>query len=99
MLIGIEEPKEVSVQISVHATSPNPSIHFTVPLPLPTLPLSSFTVTYDPSAAKGVRAEIKAAPEGIDVTSWKESIEEIVRRGGIAILAGWVWKKASSLKK
>ncbi|KAG8995425.1 hypothetical protein FRB94_009737 [Tulasnella sp. JGI-2019a] len=86
----IQTPEEISVQVSVQATCPNPSIHFTVPLPRPGLPLLSFSVAYDLSMKRGVRVDIPQMD-----SRWKDDMEEIVRRGGISILAGCVWKKAS----
>ncbi|KAG8874941.1 hypothetical protein FRB97_005517 [Tulasnella sp. 331] len=88
-LHNVQTPKEITVQVSVQATCPNPSIHLTVPLPRLGLPLLSFSVTYDPTAKRGVRVDLPELEVG-----WKDDMEEIVRRGGISTLAGWVWKKA-----
>lgn len=91
-------PTSMPVQISVRGTT----INYTVPLPLPDSPLLMFSVVFDPISPKGVRVDLDIATE--DQTSsiekvsqviheWKGGMEEVVRRGGASILAGWVWRK------
>lgn len=64
-----------------------------------------FSVAFDPTAPKGVRVDFDIAAAFLEsqtssiekisqvVLEWKGGMEEVVRRGGASILAGWVWRK------
>ncbi|KIO21364.1 hypothetical protein M407DRAFT_29022 [Tulasnella calospora MUT 4182] len=103
LIQGSNVPTSIPVQISVRGTT----INYTVPLPLPDSPLLTFSVAFDSTAPKGVRVDFDidiaaaflegqtSSMEKISqvVHEWKGGMEEVVRRGGASILAGWVWRK------
>ncbi|KAG9046628.1 hypothetical protein FS837_003950 [Tulasnella sp. UAMH 9824] len=101
LIQGSNVPTSIPVQISVRGTT----INYTVPLPLPDSPLLMFSVSFDPTAPKGVRVDFDIAAAFLEsqtssiekisqvVLEWKVGMEEVVRRGGASILAGWVWRK------
>jgi len=101
LLKGAGSPNAIPVQVYVRGTCPGPSIHFTMPLPRSGSPLLSFSVTYDPSSSKGIRVDFKldqidTGDVLVEAMGWKDGMEEVVRRGGISILAAWIWKKAKA---
>ncbi|KAG8935104.1 hypothetical protein FRC03_002589 [Tulasnella sp. 419] len=91
------EPSTIPVQIAIATSTLNVAVRFTMPLPRPGLPILSFSVVHDIRTPRGCRVEFETAPNDLDIitlTAWGTSIEEIIRRGGAACLAGWIWGKA-----
>ncbi|KAG9018090.1 hypothetical protein FRB90_012328 [Tulasnella sp. 427] len=99
LLKGSQSPTSVPVQINVRATS----INYIIPLPLPDSPLLMLSVAFDPMLPKGIRVDSDlvtpslADPAIVKISQalqeWKDSMAEVVRRGGASVLAGWIWQK------
>lgn len=88
-----------SYSISLPET-PRATVQAVFPLPPPSSPLVSVTVSHDLRAPLGIRALVDfggSMPSAVHVSKFQERAEEFLRRGGGLKIVPWIWEQSRSL--